>query len=130
VLTYRTAVLDLLCQIKGGSAPIDFLQLVYPDTNTQLTPTEQIPVDHTIVLVLGNSPTTLTSTPTIAPLSFGTIIIIVGQSDTSTLTLQSQSILPGSNLKLGATTRTLGEGDVLILMSTLFGWLELSFSNN
>ena len=75
---------------------------------------------------------TLTATPHLAAGSDGQTLVIQGADDTNTLTLQSESELTGSGLKLGAASRQLGAGDTLTLTydSTLGFRLEVSFSNN
>lgn len=77
--------------------------------------------------------TTLISTPTInTPSQNGTTLLLLGTSDVNTVTLQSESSLAGTKLKLGAATRTLGEGDILLLTwdSVLGFWYEVSFVDN
>jgi hypothetical protein len=75
---------------------------------------------------------TLTSTPTVADGSDGQILIIQGTSDTNTVTVQDEGTLMNSNLELGAATRTLGKGDILVLTfdSTDSVWYELCYANN
>jgi hypothetical protein len=80
------------------------------------------------------APRTLTSTPSISPspATDGQHLFITGTDDTNTLTLQSESSLAGSKLKLAAATRTIGRGDILHLLwdSNDGFWYEVSFSNN
>ena len=135
VLSYRTAVLDLLCRIRagggGGSSAINILQFIYDGGSEQLSAGEQIPVVYTITNIEGfGGPVTLTSTPSIPAPALGTFIILIGQDDTNTVTLQSEATLPGSGLLLGAATRTLGSGDTLTLLYTFLGWLEIAYSDN
>lgn len=75
---------------------------------------------------------TLTSAPTIADGIDGQIIYIQGTSDSNTVALQDQGTLASSNLQLGAASRTLGAGDILVLMfdTTDSVWYEVSFANN
>jgi hypothetical protein len=75
---------------------------------------------------------TLTSTPTLANGADGQVLIIQGTDDTNTVTVQDEGTLAGSNLELGAATRTLGKGDLLVLTfdSTDGAWYEISFANN
>lgn len=85
------------------------------------------------VLVAGNGgAVTLTSTPTIADgIAGGQILTITGTS-ANTVTLQDEGTLPGSNIQLGAATRVLGQGDILVMEfyeSDSF-WYERSFSDN
>lgn len=72
----------------------------------------------------------LTSTPTIADGSEGQVLIIRGTDDTNNVTVQDQGTLAGSNLEIGAVSRTLGNRDVLVLMFDGTDWVEVSFSNN
>jgi hypothetical protein len=77
---------------------------------------------------------TLTSTPTIAnPTADGQRLLIEGNSDVDTVTLQDRSALGGSNLNLaGGTNVTLGQGDnIELVWSDVMGvWNEISRSNN
>lgn len=77
---------------------------------------------------------TLTSTPTITnPAADGQLLILEGNSDVNTLTLQDRSSLGGSNLNLaGGANVTLGQGDILMLTwSQVMGvWNEICRSNN
>lgn len=73
---------------------------------------------------------TLTSTPSIAAPTIDTLIILTGNSDANTLTLQDESTLPGSGLRLQASTRALGLYDKLGLMYNVGHavWEEVFFS--
>ncbi len=60
---------------------------------------------------------TVTSTPSVADGDDGQIVILQGDSDTDTLTLQDESNLGGSGLALsGGNDMTLGKGDTLTLI--------------
>ena len=75
----------------------------------------------------------VTSLPNIAAGSNGQVIILKGNSDTHTVTLQSESNLTGSKLKLdGGINFTLGLGDILQLYyDSVDGyWYEISRKNN
>jgi len=95
---------------------------------TQITP------DRVKVRVAGNGgAVTLTGTPTIVAASNdGQLLILQGTSDANTVTLQDEATLPTSGLALGAATRLLGAGDMLMLMwdSTNALWYEIAFANN
>ena len=83
------------------------------------------------ILVQGSGAArTLTSTPTIAAATLDTFIILTGNSDANTLTLQDESTLPGSLLRLQAATRTLGLYDKLGLMYSVAHsvWEEVFYS--
>jgi hypothetical protein len=73
---------------------------------------------------------TLTSTPTMADGVDGQVIVVFN-SGTQSVVVQDQGTLASSNLRLGATTRTLATRDSLTLMysSTVGDWIELAFSN-
>jgi hypothetical protein len=74
---------------------------------------------------------TLTSTPSItAPVADGQLLLIQGMHDTNTLTVQDSGTLPASGLRLGATTRALGLGDILLLTwdAATSSWYEVSFT--
>jgi len=76
---------------------------------------------------------TLTSVPTIAAGRDGQQLVIIGTSDVNLLTVQDDTVLVGSNLKLTTSTNfTLGAGDTLRLVySTTVGkWVEISRSDN
>ena len=93
------------------------------------------------LLTADSGATTLTSTPNVSTttaeglaLPTGKMIILVGTDDTDTVILQDDDQLAGTQLELGAATRTLGANDVLVLIwqasaSTTGRWLEVSFSN-
>ena len=74
---------------------------------------------------------TLTSTPTIADGQAGQVLVVYN-SGTNTVTLQRNSALAGSNLRLGAASRLLAQYATLTLMfdGTNSEWVELSFTNN
>lgn len=99
-----------------------------------LLPASQIIATATKIRVVGNGGArTLTSTPTIPlPAADGQLLMIRGTDDTNTVTLQSDTTHPNSKLRLGAATRVLGNGDLLVLSSDLATgfWEEMSYSNN
>ncbi len=83
------------------------------------------------ILVQGSGAArTLTSTPTIAAPTIDTLIIITGNSDANTITLQDESALPGSLLRLQASTRVLGLYDKIGLLYSVAHsvWEEVFFS--
>ncbi len=73
---------------------------------------------------------TLASAPTIADGQTDQIVILTNTS-ASDVVLQDQGTLASSNLRLGATTRTLSTRDSIILQYdvTIGDWVELAFSN-
>lgn len=95
----------------------------------------QINPNAPAVKVVGNGgPITLGSTPTIdnSALVDGQVLLIRGTDDTNTLTVQSESSLPGSQLKLGAATRVLAKNDQLLLTYDAGDscWYEIAFTDN
>ncbi len=108
-----------------------------------LSASSQISALNPVALVKGLSgAVAMTSTPTIADGTDGQLIMLFGMDGTNTVTVQDQGTLASSNLELAATTRTLGQGDILMLMYHNGGnprsvpavetsnWYEVSFSNN
>lgn len=75
---------------------------------------------------------TLTGTPTIADGANGQLLYIMGTSNANTVTFQDEGSLAGSNIELGAASRDLGLGDVIVLQfrTTASAWVEVSFANN
>ena len=76
---------------------------------------------------------TVTATPSIAAGEAGQLLILVGASDTNTLTLQDESSLASSGLQLaGGANVTLGLYDTLFLVYSNAGnkWCEISRSAN
>lgn len=106
-----------------------------PSTTTSLSAGDTIPfLGNTIQRVAGSGgAVTLTSTPSIADATDGQILIVQGDDDTNTLTLQDESNLANSGLQLsGGADMTLGKGDIIVLTydSGDDKWYELSRSNN
>ncbi|NIT56082.1 MAG: hypothetical protein GWN00_07540 [Aliifodinibius sp.] len=74
---------------------------------------------------------TITATPNIAAGTEGQILILTGESDANTVTLQDESTLAGSNLQLsGGNDFTMGQYDTIELMYVGSVWREISRSNN
>lgn len=73
---------------------------------------------------------TLASTPTV-PGGFAGQILILMNTSANDVVLQDQGMLANSNLRLGASTRTLSTRDSIMLMysSTIGDWCEIGFSN-
>lgn len=86
--------------------------------------------DSPYVHIQGTSAVTLGATPTIAD-GFDSQQLIIINSGASTITIQDQGTLPGSNLRLGASTRALGTRDNirLIYNATIGDWVEEAFVN-
>lgn len=119
-------------QVNGAMVLASTLRLT-PYSLQTLSAGNAIAALATKVRVAGNGGAiTLTSTPTIAAGLDGDIVMILGTSVANTITVQDNATLAGSNLKLGATTRLIGSGDILVLCydTTSGFWHEVSFANN
>ena len=86
------------------------------------------------VVTLTGTPTVSTTTAAGIALVSGKTITIRGTSNTDAVVLQDDDTLSGSQLELGASSRSLGLNDTLVLLwdastSSTGRWLELSFSN-
>ncbi len=118
--------------------------LEYDDDSSQSSVNDSSTVINTAayqVLTSSGGIVTLTSTPSIStttaagiPLATGKTITLRGTSDANAVVLQDDGTLSDSQLELGATSRSLGLNDILVLMwdastSTSGRWLEVSFSN-
>ena len=82
-------------------------------------------------VVGSGGPIVSTAVPTVADgFGDGQILIIQGTDNSNTVTVQDESALASSNLKLNARTRLLAAGDLLVLVydSTASLWYEVSFS--
>jgi hypothetical protein len=76
---------------------------------------------------------TVTATPSVKPITDAKELILQGDSDTNTLTLQDESSLANSGLALaGGANITLGKGDILYLVYDEGDgkYYEVSRSNN
>lgn len=91
-------------------------------------------INNYIIRISGSTgATTITKLPNIAAGNNGQVIILKGNSNTNTVTLQSESNLTGSKLRLdGGINFTLGLGDILQLYyDSVDGyWYEISRKNN
>lgn len=67
---------------------------------------------------------------TIANGATGQILYIVGASGMANITINDQDSQAGSNLQLGAASRTISELDVLQLVFNGADWLEVSYTSN
>jgi len=101
-----------------------------PTALQTLSTNSQIVVSNTTVAFVAGSGgyVTLTSTTTIPPGTDGQHVVIIGTSDTNTVTLQDESILAGTWLLLNGANRTLGKGDSLGLRySTQLGKWNMEY---
>lgn len=121
---------------RAAGGTIEFQRPINFATSLQtLSAGNAVAATDTRARVVGNGgAVTLTSTPTIADGGGdGQMLYVFGTNDSNTVALQDETALAGSNLQLGVSTnRTLGLGDVLVLMwdSTSSSWYEVSFTNN
>jgi hypothetical protein len=103
-----------------------------PSAQTITAVSDTIRIDRTSVRLnnTSGSSKTLTSAPTLADGQSGQVIILTNTS-ANDVVLQDQGTLASSNLRLGATTRTLSTRDSIILRydATVGDWIELAFSN-
>ncbi len=128
--------------LKDGTLKIA-KPLEYDDDSSQSSVNDSSTVINTAayqVLMSSGGIVTLTSTPSVSTmtaagiaLSTGKTITLRGTSDANAVVLQDDDTLSGSQLELGATSRSLGLNDVLVLLydastSTTGRWLELSYS--
>lgn len=92
------------------------------------------------IVTLINTPTVSTTTAAGIALATGKIITIIGTSDTDAVVLQDDDTEAGSQLELGANSRTLGLNDIIVLKwratASAGGpagqdgrWLEVSYTN-
>jgi hypothetical protein len=72
----------------------------------------------------------LTSTPTIAAGTTQGQRLTIEYTGANTVTLQRESALAGSTLRLGAATRALSQYDTIQLLWNGTYWLEISFTDN
>lgn len=103
-----------------------------PTALQTLSASSQIIVSNTsVALVVGNGgAVTLTSTTTVPPGTDGQQVVIIGTSDSNTVTLQDEANLAGTWLVMDGQNRTLGRGDCLGLRysSTIGKWVMQFFS--
>jgi len=117
--------------------PLTFQQRIWAPTvvGDELEPKTGEVTGTSVYEVAPSSNLTFTSTPTIlAPAdtsSDSQLLILIGTSS-FTATFQDEATLGGSGLRLGATTRGVGNRDVLMLMYSpgQGAWVELNYSNN
>lgn len=130
------AASDISCSTFASTGTNEVKAQFYLEASTLQTLLAASPVTPNAakLRVIGSpAAVTLTAVPTIStPAHDGQILIIQGTDDTNTVTFQSEVSLAGSKLKLGASTRVLGKGDILQLTwdSTDGFWYEISFTNN
>lgn len=105
-------------RVLGVSAAVSI------STYTELTLTDPI------MVIKGTGVITNAATPFISTTTYsqGTVVYIVGSS-TNTVTLSDTGSVSGTLLNLGATTRTLGDGDVLELILIGDKWREVNPTN-
>ena len=119
-------------RLYDGSADLNINGLIIDPISTQtLTASSVILVNGSTLLVAGSGGAiTLTSTPTIANGANGEVILIVGTSNTNTITLQHGTTY---NLQMASGQNfTLGSADLIAFQynSTIGDWCELFRKNN
>jgi len=119
----------------GGVVTLSNAFVLNPSALQTLTVSSAASPNATKIRVVSNSGSiTNTATPSISTNAIpdGQLVYVQGTSDSDTVTFQDQGTLTGSRLQMGATTRTLGKGDILVLMwdYTDQYWYEVSFGSN
>lgn len=117
----------------GGDITVGAVTIHTPSTLQTLAAAGALLANATKVRVVGSGgAVTSTAAPTIADGTDGQLLYIQGTHATSTWTIQDQDSLASSNVHLGAVSRALGQGDVLVLTfdTTDSVWYEVSFTNN
>ena len=119
-------------QLKLGTA-----MSITPSTFTGINFSTAIPVtDGYLVVASSGGVVTVTATPSIKTtyesgraVKSGSLLVLRGSSDANAVVLQDHDSLAGTKLDLGASTRSLGNKDVLVLMydAAVDRWLELLF---
>jgi len=126
---YEKENFEFLGVVNFGG-PLSFTQ---QDTQTLLA-TDNILVSEAVVspVVGSGGSVTLSSTPTLPEGFPFQLVILVGTDDTTTVTVQDISNLPGSTMNLGGADRVLGRSDYLGLMfnDITEEWDELFFKDN
>lgn len=105
---------------------------IWSSTTISLAADDTIPSGYNIIFLSGDGGhVTLTNTPTIAAGTKGQLLFLVGTDDSATVTVQDNTNLPGSTLCLEYSRDvTLGNNDVLALISTGSAWIRLGGSDN
>lgn len=117
-------------ELTGGNFVVDGPTVF--DTTTAQTITaasDTITIADTLEEISSDAAHTLASTPTIADGTKGQIVYLMEVGSGSVI-LQDEATLPGSNLQLGAATRTIDAYDVLQLIFDGTYWIEVSYTNN
>ena len=86
------------------------------------------------IVTLTNTPSISTTTAASVDLVSGKMMTLRGTSDANAVVLQDDDTLAGSQLELGATSRSLGANDILVLLwdstaGSTGRWLEVTYSN-
>ncbi len=120
--------------VSEGDLTVEKRLTLSPSTVQDITAVgETISADASLVMLTADNSYTLTSTPTIAAGADGQVLTIMNVDSADAITIQDESGLAGSNLRLaGAASLALGPRDVvtLIYSVTLADWIEKSRSNN
>jgi len=137
---FSTGEFDIVGSLAISGALRDTTRLgitsFVPSTSQGVATTESVTPDASYVLVAGNSgATSLSSVPNISSNSVtdGQQLVLIGTSDTNTLTIRDDDNLAGSNVELASDTDiTLGLNDTLYLIwsGAVSAWLMISTSDN
>ena len=129
-----TAATTLEVAASATSSLRNSTRTIFPPTANQVidAATDTILANATFVNLTNTTGAsiTLTSAPTIADGEDGMYLIIMNIA-ADNIVVQDQGTLAGSNLRLGAATRTLGTRDSLVLIysADIGDWVEVSFNN-
>lgn len=105
------------------------------DTSTTInTSAYQLLTSSGGIVTLASTPSVSTTTAAGIALVSGKTITLRGTSEANAVVIQDDDTLADSQVELGATSRTLGLNDILVLKwdaetSTTGRWLEVSYSN-
>jgi len=121
--------------ISSAVADTDYVYSLYKERASQnltaVSSTISVTDGSPVSPITSNGTYTLTSAPTIANGRDGQMAILINTGSYA-VTIQDMGTLGGSNLRLGATTRTLSanRGSIkLVYDSTMSGWVEHYFNN-
>lgn len=119
---------------SADTATINAQVILTPGTAQNITAAATaITLSGPIIQLTANASYTLSATPTIANGTNGQVITIINVDSADVITLQNETTLAGSNLRLaGAANLALGPRDsvTLVYSSTLGDWIQIGASNN
>jgi len=128
---------DSVCIGQDQQLKLGMPMAVTPSTFTGINNSTSIPVtDGYLVVASSGGVVTLTSSPSIKTtypsgraVKSGSRLTLRGSSDANAVVLQDHDSVSGTKLDLGASTRSLGNKDVITLMydAAVDRWLELLY---